>query len=60
MSLGSLEMTTIPHDDDLDMRFKPGVHRQTVAFLEGDDNVSCLLSDHEQNLAAYESMAGYL
>lgn len=60
MSLGSLEMTTIPHDDDLDVRFKPGVHRQTVAFLEGDDNVSCLLSDHEQNLAAYESMAGYL
>ena len=31
-----------------------------IIGVEEGDNVSCLLSDHEQNLAAYESMAGYL
>tara|TARA_B110000438_G_C15380441_1_gene464538 strand:+ start:335 stop:517 length:183 start_codon:yes stop_codon:yes gene_type:complete len=59
MSIGSLEMTTVGPGDDLDVRFKPGVHRQTAAFLEGTDDVSCLLSDHEKNLADYKSMAGY-
>ena len=59
MTLGSLEMEVVPPDDDLDLRFKPGVHRQTAAFLKGDDEVACLLADHEENLAVYETMAGY-
>ncbi|MDG2426883.1 MAG: Gfo/Idh/MocA family oxidoreductase [Acidimicrobiales bacterium] len=59
MPIGSLEMTTIAPSDDLDVRFKPGVHRQTTAFLNGADEVSCRLSDHEKNLADYKSMAGY-
>ncbi len=59
MSIGSLEMTTVPLGDDLDVRFKPGIHRQTANFLKGADDVSCLLADHERNLADYKSMAGY-
>ncbi len=59
MALGSLETETVPPEDDLDVRFKPGIHRQTAAFLKGDDDVACLLADHQENLAVYETMAGY-
>lgn len=59
MSLGSLEVTTTSVDDDLDKRFKPGVHRQTSAFLDGDNSHACLLADHMENVRIYEMMAGY-
>jgi len=59
MPLGTLDTSTVTLEDDLDDRFKPGVHRQTTAFLEEDDVVACLLADHEENLVDYELMAGY-
>jgi predicted dehydrogenase len=31
---GSFGVAEVPIDDDLDRRFKPGLHRQTAAFLE--------------------------
>ena len=59
MPLGTLNISTVTLEDDLDDRFKPGIHRQTAAFLEEDDLVACLLADHKENMVDYELMAGY-
>jgi predicted dehydrogenase len=34
---GRFDLSELPLDTDLDTRFKPGIHRQTRAFLEGED-----------------------
>lgn len=59
MPLGTLNISTVTLEDDLDDRFKPGIYRQTAAFLEEDDLVACLLADHKENIVDYELMAGY-
>ena len=35
--IGSLEVKSVPIDDALDREFKPGIYRQTMAFLDGAD-----------------------
>lgn len=59
IALGSHDVEVVPLNDDLDRNFKPGVHRQTSAFLSGDDSVACLLEEHLANMDVYERMAGY-
>jgi hypothetical protein len=46
-------------DDDDDIRFKPGLYKQTQAFLYGEE-AFCLKSISEQvaGLAVYERIAG--
>jgi hypothetical protein len=34
---GSVAITEVELDDDLDQRFKPGLYRQNAAFLGGED-----------------------
>ncbi len=57
--MGSHEVEIVTLDDDLDRTFKPGVHRQATAFLDGDDSVACLLDEHMANMEIFERMAGY-
>ena len=59
MSIGSLDVVSAPIDDDVDRAFKPGIHEQTRAFLQGDDSVSCSLDEQIQNMFMYEQIAGY-
>ena len=59
MSIGSLDVVSAPIDDDVDRAFKPGIHEQTRAFLQGDDSVSCSLDEQIQNMLMYEQIAGY-
>lgn len=35
----SFDVESVALDDDLDRRFKPGLHRQMRAFLDGDDDL---------------------
>lgn len=42
---GSFELEDVPLDDDLDRRFKPGLHRQVRAFLDPTDAHRGLLPD---------------
>lgn len=39
-------ITPVELDDDLDMRFKPGLHAQTKAFLEGDVSSLASIASH--------------
>ena len=56
---GSAMMEKVHIDDRLDREFKPGLYRQTVAFLEEDDQIVCRLADHARNCEVYDRMAGH-
>ncbi|MEC9395212.1 MAG: Gfo/Idh/MocA family oxidoreductase [Actinomycetota bacterium] len=45
--------------DDLDRRFKPGLHRQVTAFLDGDDSLACTIAEQVVNCHDYDRIAGY-
>jgi predicted dehydrogenase len=50
-----LDVEEIVLADDLDRRFKPGVYRQLVAFLTGEEeNRLCTIEEHCAALAWYE------
>lgn len=49
----------VPSVDDLDQRFKPGLHRQVAAFLDGDDRLACTVAEQVENCAVYDRIAGY-
>ncbi|MGI9325553.1 MAG: Gfo/Idh/MocA family oxidoreductase [Pseudomonadales bacterium] len=57
--LGSIEVSSVALDDALDQAFKPGVYRQTQAFLVGDDSNLCGLAEHCESARTYATMAGY-
>jgi len=57
--LGSVEATPVSLPDDLDTRFKPGLYRQTDAFLRGDTSRLCTLDEQAENLAVYAAKANY-
>lgn len=52
--IGSFTLDVIPGEDDLDQRFKPGLYRQTSAFLSGEDDGSLLrIEEHSKRMAIY-------
>lgn len=57
--LGSVTMQAVELDDKLDQQFKPGLYKQTKAFLETDDNLFCSLDQQVKNMQIYSKMAGY-
>ena len=57
--LGSIKMETVVLEDALDLNFKPGLYRQTQAFLAGDTSCLCTIDEQEQMIATYSKMAGY-
>jgi predicted dehydrogenase len=59
VTLGTVEATLVDLPDDLDTRFKPGLYRQTEAFLRGDTVRLCTLDEQAANLALYAAMARY-
>lgn len=58
--LGSVMMGPIEPENSLDKDFKPGLFRQTQAFLERDSSLFCSLSEQVKNVEIYSRMAGYL
>jgi predicted dehydrogenase len=57
--LGSLVVEPVEAQNSLDKDFKPGLFRQTKAFLAGDDELLCKLSQQARNVRIYSQMAGY-
>lgn len=57
--LGSVAVEPVEATNTLDKDFKPGLYRQTKAFLAGDDALFCTLSEQVRNARIYSQMAGY-
>jgi predicted dehydrogenase len=58
--LGSVRIKVVESSDSLDKNYKPGLYRQTQAFLNADDRLFCTLSQQVKNVRIYSKMAGYL
>lgn len=57
---GSVVIEPVESLDTLDKDFKPGLYRQTEAFLGGGNELFCRLSDQVRNARIYSQMAGYM
>jgi predicted dehydrogenase len=56
---GAPTLEPVALDDALDREYKPGVYRQTAAFLAGERGILCSLGEHHRRLDVYGRMAGY-
>jgi predicted dehydrogenase len=56
MQLGSVKIDEEPIDDRLDREFKPGLYKQTEAFLAGDDARLPTLGEQRRHFAFYDRM----
>lgn len=59
VQLGSVKVESVELDDRLDKEFKPGLYRQTTAFLEREDGLFCSVDDQLRHCAVYDEIAGY-
>ena len=57
--LGSLDVNTVEPRDNVDQVYKPGLFKQTQAFLSGDDLLFCALPEQVENARIYAEIAGY-
>ncbi len=57
--LASTKVEPVVLDDSLDLNFKPGLYRQTQAFLERKPEMFCTLAEQARMIAVYAKMAGY-
>lgn len=60
VSFDNQNIKTIDTLHNLDRDYKPGLYRQTVAFLNGEEEMFCTLSEQVKNVRTYSEMAGYL
>ena len=58
--LGSVRVESVEIDDKLDREFKPGLYRQTQAFLQDEPSKICQVSEQIRNVQLYNRMAGYV
>ena len=58
--LGSVKVEQVLIDDKLDLTFKPGVYRQTEAFLNQNVTKLCSLKEQVELTQIYSKIAGYL
>lgn len=54
--IGSLEIEQVTIDDRLDLDFKPGLYKQTLAFLQDDQTHLVGLEEHVKNCDIYKQM----
>lgn len=59
ISLGSIEVEKIVLDDEIDIQFKPGLYRQTQAFLSQDESHFCTVEAQLIHAKIYSEIAGY-
>jgi predicted dehydrogenase len=58
--LGSVRVEPVEIDDKLDLKFKPGLYRQTQAFLQDESSKICQVAEQVRNIKLYNCMAGYV
>lgn len=59
-ALGSVSVDKVDLQDALDVSFKPGLYRQTEAFLNADVSRLCSLDEQVRNAQIYSEIAGYV
>jgi predicted dehydrogenase len=59
-SLASVAVEKVLLDDELDIRFKPGLYRQTQAFLSQDESHFCSVEAQLNHAKIYSQIAGYV
>jgi predicted dehydrogenase len=59
MNKNSLEIFTYQTIGNEDEKFKPGLYRQTQAFLFGKTELMCSIQDQYRMMKTYEKIAGY-
>jgi hypothetical protein len=59
VQLGSVGVEKVEVADRVDKDFKPGLHAQTRAFLDGDDRLFCTLDEQARHATVYDEIAGY-
>ena len=57
--LGTVALERVDLDDQVDKAFKPGLYRQTEAFLARDDRLFCTVGEQLRHCAIYDEIAGY-
>jgi len=57
--LGSLQVETVNLNNKFDHDFKPGLYRQTEAFLNGDTDDICSLQEQVEHTKLYSEIASY-
>jgi len=57
--IGSIAVNQVELNDNLDIEFKPGLYKQTQAFLEGKTDEFCTLEEQYQMAPIYSKIAGY-
>lgn len=59
VKLGSVTLESVTLDDAMDREFKPGLFRQTQAFLKDEIANICSLEEQVRMITIYSKMAGY-
>lgn len=57
--LGSVKIESVLIDDELDKLYKPGLFKQTKAFLDYDDQLFCSIEEQIKHIAVYDKIANY-
>lgn len=57
--LGSVKVESVEIDEQLDETFKPGLFRQTKAFLDRNNHLFCTIDEQLRHCSIYDEMAGY-
>lgn len=58
-NIGSVAVEEILLDDTLDILFKPGLHKQVEAFLNGQSEDLCTVEEQAAHARIYHQIAGY-
>lgn len=58
-NIGSVKVEFVEIDDSIDIRFKPGLYKQTEAFLNGDTSKFITIGQQLELLPIYYNIAGY-
>lgn len=56
---GSVKIEQLPLEDELDLKFKPGLYKMTEAFLNGQKNSFCSIEEQSDKMDIYYQMANY-
>jgi predicted dehydrogenase len=57
--VGSIGLSYVEIDDEIDKKYKPGYFRQTYAFLNDDERTLCSIDEQIQNTIFYKKIANY-
>ena len=58
--IGSINVEQVELISQFDKQFKPGLFKQTQAFINRDDDLFCTISEQVRNVELYSRMAGYV